>query len=251
MTEKKYLIEIGNRLRIFRETLGLSQRAVAEKLGTGPMNVSRYELGQRKLDPHITKKYVEILGLNPVWLFTGKGPLFLADKSVEDLRFENTFRSKSEVIRWLPFTTQAVELYVPEPLNDFCISYLLRFLAGGCKIILTRLNIARPPRAMEVAEIRDFAIKMGIPLRGKNISESELQQLLRKKVINAKDYEKIWRNAEPPRRIPFLEEDKEKLVVTDKKEEEIITLLREMPDIKPLILKLLRVEKEKKKSLKH
>lgn len=80
--EAKYK-EIGERLKVIRKKLGLSQSKMAEKLGmTGP-TLNNYELGRRKPSPELLTKLVKDFNINLNWLFTGSGPVFLDELSTE------------------------------------------------------------------------------------------------------------------------------------------------------------------------
>lgn len=67
---------LGGRIRLVRERLGLNQADFAEKLGlSGPSPVSKYELGQREPD---MATLIDIAGFSNrgiEWLVTGDDPV--------------------------------------------------------------------------------------------------------------------------------------------------------------------------------
>jgi transcriptional regulator with XRE-family HTH domain len=68
---------VGQRLKVLRELLGLSQKEFAEKIGVHWMTVSRYELGKSKPKWDFLKRVMETFNVNPIWLSEGKGDVFL------------------------------------------------------------------------------------------------------------------------------------------------------------------------------
>lgn len=69
--------EIGNRLKSAREKLNLSQNQLANILNIHKQSVSRYETGERNITQKMITKLVELLNINPTWLLTGQGNMFL------------------------------------------------------------------------------------------------------------------------------------------------------------------------------
>ncbi|GEM_PF-930788 len=70
------------RLKKLRQALGLSQKELAERLGLHIMTISRYERG--KINPSF--KFIELLKekfkVNPQWLLSGEGQMFLEPSTV-------------------------------------------------------------------------------------------------------------------------------------------------------------------------
>jgi transcriptional regulator with XRE-family HTH domain len=54
----------GNPLREFREQHGMSQVELARKIGVSSVTVSRWETGQRRIDPKFLPKIAEQTGIN-------------------------------------------------------------------------------------------------------------------------------------------------------------------------------------------
>lgn len=72
------LIEIGLRMRTARESLGLSQSAVAKLFGGSDRTYQKNERGLN--EPGICLAGVFIrAGINANWLLTGEGPMLLKD----------------------------------------------------------------------------------------------------------------------------------------------------------------------------
>lgn len=70
--------EIGKRLRLIRERLGITQAEVGEKLGIQSQHVSKYERGETVPTWENLIKLTEIYDVNINWLLTGKGSMFLS-----------------------------------------------------------------------------------------------------------------------------------------------------------------------------
>lgn len=63
---------IGTRIREVRGRL--TQQQFADLLGVGRVSVARYETGARVPDAEFIQVLNEKLGVDPIWLLTGKGP---------------------------------------------------------------------------------------------------------------------------------------------------------------------------------
>ena len=70
--------EIGKRLRLVRERLGITQAEVGEKLGIQSQHVSKYERGETVPTWENLIKLTEVYDVNINWLLTGKGGMFLS-----------------------------------------------------------------------------------------------------------------------------------------------------------------------------
>lgn len=64
-------MEPGNRIRIVRENLGLTQAAFGEKLGLSQTNVKDIEIGRKKVSVEIALEIERIYHADFRWLFTG------------------------------------------------------------------------------------------------------------------------------------------------------------------------------------
>jgi len=70
--------EIGKRLRLIRERMGITQADVGEKLGIQSQHVSKYERGETVPTWENLIKLTELYDVNINWLLTGKGSMFLS-----------------------------------------------------------------------------------------------------------------------------------------------------------------------------
>ncbi len=84
--------DIGERIKEIRKTLGLSQEQFSQKLGTSRRSVSKYETGDNALPDQVKLKLYD-LGVNPTWLLSGEGSIFVEAKEnkskvLESLRLQ-------------------------------------------------------------------------------------------------------------------------------------------------------------------
>ena len=89
------------RLRLIRKELGLTQEALAQKLGIGKSALSMIETGRASLSERNKNIIVQELNVNPEWLETGQGQMCF------EQRPEAVFTNRTD--RRLP--TQSVPLY--------------------------------------------------------------------------------------------------------------------------------------------
>ncbi len=66
-----------NRVRIIRNQLNLSQREFGEKLGVSRDVISNIEYGRVQPKELLLKHMCQLFNVNPVWLHTGNGKIFL------------------------------------------------------------------------------------------------------------------------------------------------------------------------------
>jgi len=76
---------IGKRLQEFRKTLGITQKEFAKLFGVSEITIRRYELGKTKLDVDFILQLKERFNLNPNWLLTGEGEMFIKPKERNDI----------------------------------------------------------------------------------------------------------------------------------------------------------------------
>jgi len=87
-------ISIGQRLRLIREQLGLSQAQLAKKIGFSQNAISHWERGERDI-PTQALIALKRLGINIDWLLTGEGtPLTVDPKKEEIYQFLKEIESK-------------------------------------------------------------------------------------------------------------------------------------------------------------
>ena len=70
-------VELGDRLRLLRKALGLSQAEFASKLGVKQRAISHWERGDTEPSFKTLQRISEIWSVNPVWLFKGEGSMFV------------------------------------------------------------------------------------------------------------------------------------------------------------------------------
>lgn len=79
---------IGNRIKKLRKTLGLSQQEFAEQIGVKGGSISLYEIDAREPSERNKAGILKEFHVNPVWLDTGEGEMFLPfSESDEIIRF--------------------------------------------------------------------------------------------------------------------------------------------------------------------
>lgn len=87
------VMTIGDRIRMARESVGMTQAELAERLGVEPPSVSRWESGGYSPRPSRLAEMAKILGRPPDW-FVGvpKDPSYDLEKRLADLeaRFQKT-----------------------------------------------------------------------------------------------------------------------------------------------------------------
>ena len=80
---KKNLIEnMGERVKLIRKKLGLTQEQLAQRLGVGKTALSMIETGKSRLSTRNRNILVQELNVNPDWLEMGKGEMFNADPAL-------------------------------------------------------------------------------------------------------------------------------------------------------------------------
>jgi len=79
MDRDKYLGEIGERLKLARKKQNVRREEIASRIGIHPGTYGLYERGKRSPSAETIMIFCEFLSLNYTWLFSGKGPMNLAD----------------------------------------------------------------------------------------------------------------------------------------------------------------------------
>ncbi|WP_135075571.1 helix-turn-helix transcriptional regulator [Terasakiella sp. SH-1] len=69
--EQKKLLDVGNRLRISRTALGLSQKDLYQTLGVKAASWSHWESGKRMPDPIVMFDLYEKFGITMEWIYGG------------------------------------------------------------------------------------------------------------------------------------------------------------------------------------
>ena len=73
---------MGERLKLIRKSLGLTQEQLAQRLGVGKTALSMIETGKARLSSRNRNILIQDLNVNPTWLDTGKGEIFNADPAL-------------------------------------------------------------------------------------------------------------------------------------------------------------------------
>jgi transcriptional regulator with XRE-family HTH domain len=73
---------MGERLKLIRKSLGLTQEQLAQRLGVGKTALSMIETGKARLSSRNRNILVQELNVNPEWIETGKGEMFNADPAL-------------------------------------------------------------------------------------------------------------------------------------------------------------------------
>jgi len=71
-------MNIAERLRFLRETLGVTQEEFGKKIGRTKGAISAYEKGERKPDKTTLMLIEKVFNVNPQWLEKGYGEIFLS-----------------------------------------------------------------------------------------------------------------------------------------------------------------------------
>lgn len=74
-----------DRLKKILKYSGLTQREFAESIGTTQATLSRQLSGTHKIDKQVALSIQAVYGVNPIWLLTGEGEMFLSRKSANSI----------------------------------------------------------------------------------------------------------------------------------------------------------------------
>ena len=73
---------MGQRLKLIRKTLGMTQEQLAQRLGVGKTALSMIETGKARLSNRNKGILVQEFNVSPEWLESGEGEMFNADPSL-------------------------------------------------------------------------------------------------------------------------------------------------------------------------
>lgn len=76
---------IGKRLKQLRKALNLSQSKFGELLGTTQRAVSHWERDEAEPSFQQLKKLIDLFNVNPTWLLTGEGEMFLSRTEAKNI----------------------------------------------------------------------------------------------------------------------------------------------------------------------
>lgn len=85
---------MNERLKRVRKALGLSQVQMAAALGIGQSTYCQFETGVRSLQTRYLNAMKVMYGVNPEWILTGEGDMFI--KSSRDEEFFAVFESLTD-----------------------------------------------------------------------------------------------------------------------------------------------------------
>jgi transcriptional regulator with XRE-family HTH domain len=77
------LIKFGKRVAEARGELKIKQKDFADALNVGESTLSLIETGKTKPGYHFFQAIVEKFNVNPVYLFTGKGEIFITEEALK------------------------------------------------------------------------------------------------------------------------------------------------------------------------
>ena len=77
---------LGERLKLVRERLGMTQKEFAEFLGVGIASVQRYEREERIPSGEFLKLLLDKFNININWLLTGEGSMFVNPPQKEPVK---------------------------------------------------------------------------------------------------------------------------------------------------------------------
>ncbi|MBQ3209508.1 MAG: helix-turn-helix transcriptional regulator [Alistipes sp.] len=115
---------MGQRLKLIRKTLGLTQEQLAQRLGVGKTALSMIETGKARLSNRNKNILVQEFNVSPEWLETGEGEMFNADPSLVkafSLKTDNSLPMQSVPLYSIEGTAGLVPLFADrmsvEPVN--------------------------------------------------------------------------------------------------------------------------------------
>ena len=115
---------MGQRLKLIRKALGLTQEQLAQRLGVGKTALSMVETGKARLSNRNKNILVQEFNVSPEWLETGNGEMFNADPSLVkafSLKTDNSLPMQSVPLYSIEGTAGLVPLFADrmsvEPVN--------------------------------------------------------------------------------------------------------------------------------------
>ena len=103
----------GERIKLIRKQLGMTQEQLAQRLGIGKAALSMIETGRTGLSSRNRNILVQELNVNPEWLDTGAGDAFNAepDLTAYMLRTDHTLPMQSVPLYSIEGTAGLVPLF--------------------------------------------------------------------------------------------------------------------------------------------
>ena len=122
---------MGQRLKLIRKALGLTQEQLAQRLGVGKTALSMVETGKARLSNRNKNILVQEFNVSPEWLETGEGEMFNADPSLVkafSLKTDNSLPMQSVPLYSIEGTAGLVPIFSDEskvePVNHIHIPNL-------------------------------------------------------------------------------------------------------------------------------
>jgi phage repressor protein C with HTH and peptisase S24 domain len=75
---------IGERIRLIRKALGLTQAEMGEKIGRSWKTINRWEAGERDIPDTALKLISQVFGVSYKWLKTGCGDMWEREEKIEE-----------------------------------------------------------------------------------------------------------------------------------------------------------------------
>lgn len=106
----------GDRLKLLRKTIGLTQEQLAQRLGIGKAALSMIETGKAALSSRNKNILVQELNVNPEWLDSGEGEMFNAEPDLTAYmhRTDNTLPLQSVPLYSIEGTAGLVPLFTDQ-----------------------------------------------------------------------------------------------------------------------------------------
>ena len=115
---------MGQRLKLIRKTLGMTQEQLAQRLGVGKTALSMIETGKARLSNRNKGILVQEFNVSPEWLESGEGEMFNADPALVKafkLKTDNSLPMQSVPLYSIEGTAGLVPLFADhmsvEPVN--------------------------------------------------------------------------------------------------------------------------------------
>lgn len=140
--------DISKGLNDYFKSLGITQEAIAERLGVSQQYISRLLSGKAAFGKKQAQRFYEIWGIQPSWLLTGEGPM-LSKKKIPLYNDDVTVGGTNEMTAtvddsarvtewidagdWFPSATAAMHHY-----GESMVEY-----PSGCVLVLKRVNDSR------------------------------------------------------------------------------------------------------------
>ena len=105
---------INDRILLLRETLGLTRKAFGEKIGVSDSVIKNIDYKVTEPKPLILQQICKVYNVDPDWLETGEGEMFLEKDSITDL-FEftkNLFLDRN--LSWVRCLCEYIAQLTPE-----------------------------------------------------------------------------------------------------------------------------------------